>query len=198
MRRRAPDLAGGIIGVGLVVAFGVGLALFAGTYDAAKAADTRFALGADIRITPSVLATHRPDAAAASSFLVPGVRAVSPVVFDVENAVLIGPHNQQRENLAAIDPATIAEVAPLPDEVFVDATGAGTIRALAADPTASWSTRRRPTICRSMSMTTCASSSRSVPVARRRSASASSACSNGSPGCPRERTSSCGRIGSPR
>ncbi len=134
MRRRAPDLAGGIIGVGLVVAFGIGLALFAGTYDAAKAADTRFALGADIRITPSVLATHRPDAAAASSFLVPGVRAVSPVVFDVENAVLIGPHDQQRENLAAIDPATIAEVAPLPDEVFVDATGTETIRALAEDP----------------------------------------------------------------
>jgi putative ABC transport system permease protein len=134
MRRRATDLAGGTIGVGLVVAFGTGLALFAGTYDAAKAADTRFALGADLRITPSVLATHRSDAADASSFLVPGVRAVSPVVFDVENAVLIGPHNQQRENLAAIDPATITQVAPLPDEVFVDASATETINALAADP----------------------------------------------------------------
>ena len=134
MRRRATDLAGGMIGVGLVVAFGTGLALFAGTYDAAKAADTRFALGADIRITPSVLPTHRPDADDASSLRVPGVHAVSPVVFDVENAVLIGPHNQQRENLAAIDPATIVEVAPLPDEVFVDGSATETIHALAADP----------------------------------------------------------------
>jgi len=134
VRRRAVDLTGGVMGLGLVVAFGTGLALFAGTYDAAKAADTTFALGADVRITPSVLATHRPGAAEASSFVVPGVRAVSPVVFDVENAVLIGPHNQQRENLAAIDPGSFAGVAPLPDEAFVDATADETIRALGDDP----------------------------------------------------------------
>jgi ABC-type lipoprotein release transport system permease subunit len=134
VRRRAVDLAAGVLGVGLVVAFATGLALFAGTYDAAKAADSTFALGGDIRITPSVLATHRPDAADASSFVVPGVRAVSPVIFDVENAVLIGPHNQQRENLAAIDPSSFARVAPMPDETFVDASAADTLQALVDDP----------------------------------------------------------------
>lgn len=134
MRVRAIDLAGGVVGVGLVVAFGTGLALFAGTYDAAKADDARFALGGDIRITPSVLATHRPVADDGTSFHVTGVRAVSPVDFAIENAVLIGQHNQARENLAAIDPSTIGAVAPLPDEVFVDASAAATIRALADDP----------------------------------------------------------------
>jgi len=134
LRRRAADLAGGILGLGLVVAFGTGLALFAATYDAAKDADTRFTLGSDIRITPSVLATGRPGADDVSAFLVPGVAGVSPVVFDVENAVMIGRHNQQRENLAAIDPLTLSAVAPLPDQVFVDGTAADTLAALAADP----------------------------------------------------------------
>jgi len=133
MRRRAVELAAGVVGVGLVVAFGTGLALFASTYDAAKSADTTFALGADLRITPSVLATHRPAADDASSFLVPGVRAVSPVIFDVENAVLIGPHTQQRENLAAIEPGSFAAVAPLPDETFVDTSATETIGALGDD-----------------------------------------------------------------
>ena len=72
IRRRSRDLAGGVIGVGLVVGFGTSLALFAGTYDEAKSADARFALGSDLRITPSVLATTRLDASDASMFLVPG------------------------------------------------------------------------------------------------------------------------------
>jgi putative ABC transport system permease protein len=134
VRRRSGELGGAILGLGLVVAFGVGLALFAATYDAAKAADTRFSLGADLRITPSVLGTARLDAADASTFLVPGVAAVTSVVFDVENAVLIGPQNQQRENLAAVDPTSLSAVSPLPDQVFVDGTAAEAMRALDADP----------------------------------------------------------------
>ena len=134
IRRRSGELAGSILGIGLVVAFGAGLALFAATYDAAKAADTRFALGSDLRITPSVLGAARPDASDPSAFIVPGVAAVSPVVFDVENAVLIGPHNQQRENLAAIEPTSMSTVSPLPDQVFVDATASDAMTALRADP----------------------------------------------------------------
>ena len=64
----------------------------------------------------------------------PGVSGVSPVVFDLENAVLIGPVNQQRKNLAAIDPTSFTTVAPLPDQVFVDATAADTLAMLGADP----------------------------------------------------------------
>ncbi len=134
LRRRSGDLASGIIGLGLVVALGVGLALFAATYDATKAKDARFAVGADIRVTPSVLSAHRPDASYAPALAVPGVSAVTPVVFDLENAVLIGPHNQKRKNLAAVDPKGIARVAPLPDQVFIDATAADSIAALGGDP----------------------------------------------------------------
>ncbi len=47
---------------GLVVAFGVSLAMFAATYDAAKAADARFVVGSDLRITPSVLSRTAPPA----------------------------------------------------------------------------------------------------------------------------------------
>ena len=130
LRRRSGDLASGIVGLGLVVALGVGLALFAATYDATKAEDARFAVGSDLRITPSVLSADRPGATYAAALTVPGVSTVTPVVFDLENAVLIGPHNQKRKNLAAVDPEGIATVAPLPDQVFVDATAADSIAAL--------------------------------------------------------------------
>ena len=134
LRRRSGDLASGIVGLGLVVALGVSLGLFASTYQTTKAADARFALGADLRITPSVLSADRPDASYASVLTVPGVSAVTPVVFDLENAVLIGPRNQKRKNLAAVAPEGLARVAPLPDQVFVDATAADSIAALGADP----------------------------------------------------------------
>lgn len=133
LRRRAGDLAGGIVGLGLVVAFGVSLSLFAATYSATKAQDARFSVGGDLRITPSVLSARRPSARDAAGFLVSGVAAVTPVVFDVENAVLIGPTNQQRKNLAAIDAESLASVAPPPDQVFVDAPAADSLAALAGD-----------------------------------------------------------------
>ncbi len=133
LRRRSGDLASGIIGLGLVVAFGVGLALFAATYDATKAADARFTVGADLRITPSVLG-ERPDASYATALTVPGVSGVSPVVVGLENAVLIGPFNQQRKNLAAVDPTSFTSVAPLPDQVFIGASAADTLAALGSDP----------------------------------------------------------------
>ena len=41
LKRRSWALATGIVGVGLVVAFGMSLAMFAATYDAAKAADSQ-------------------------------------------------------------------------------------------------------------------------------------------------------------
>ena len=133
LRRRSGDLASGTVGLGLVVAFGVGLALFAATYDATKTEDARFSVGSDLRIAPSVLG-GRQDESYAAALTVPGVSSVSPMVFDLENAVLIGPANQKRKNLVAIDPAGMAAVAPLPDQVFIDATAAETMAALDASP----------------------------------------------------------------
>jgi putative ABC transport system permease protein len=134
LRRRPWALATGIVGLGLVVAFATSLATFSATYDVAKRADARFYVGSDLRITPSVLSTRPPVAKDTQALTVPGTFQVSPVVFELENAVVIGPFNQGRANLAAIDPASFAQVAPLPDTVFVDRSAAGALAALGADP----------------------------------------------------------------
>jgi putative ABC transport system permease protein len=134
LARRPSALAAGIVGVGLVVAFGTSLGIFTATYDAAKVADSRFLVGADLRITPGALSTraHRPSFA--SELTMPGVSVVTPVVFRLENSVLIGPNNQRRKNLAAIDPASFARVAPLPGSLFGERSAAGLLAALEVDP----------------------------------------------------------------
>jgi putative ABC transport system permease protein len=126
LRRRAWALATGVVGVGLVVAFGTSLLTFAATYDAAKARDARFVVGSDIRVTPSVLSRRAHPPGYASRLLVPGVGAATPIVFKPENSVLIGPDNQDREDLAAIDPASFARVA----------LHSGSAAAMGADPRA--------------------------------------------------------------
>lgn len=125
VRRRAWALASGIVGVGLVTAFGVNLAMFAGTYDAAKAADARFVVGSDLRVTPSVLSEQPHPASFAATLQVPGVTDVAPVVATLENAVLIGPYDQDRADLAAIDPASFGRAAALDDSMFPRGPGPG-------------------------------------------------------------------------
>jgi ABC-type antimicrobial peptide transport system permease subunit len=48
--------------------------------------------------------------------------------------VLIGPNNQGVKTLAAIDAASFARVAPIPDSLFAGRSAAGTLAALRADP----------------------------------------------------------------
>jgi putative ABC transport system permease protein len=134
LRRRSWVSASGIVGVGLAVAFGISLATFSATYDAAKAADSKFVVGSDLRVTPSVLSPHPHPPSFASRLQVPGVSAATPVVFKLENSVLIGPHNRDLKDLAAIDPASFERVAPLSDSFFVDRSAAGAMAALQADP----------------------------------------------------------------
>jgi len=120
LRQRSWSMAAGTIGVGLVIAFGMSLALFTATYETAKAADAGFVVGSDLRVTPSVLGSRRHPPAFSSRLEVPGVAAASPVVFKLENAVLIGPDNQDRADLAAIYPESFRRVAVLSDAFFVD------------------------------------------------------------------------------
>jgi putative ABC transport system permease protein len=136
LRRRSWSLGGGVVAVGLVVAFGTSLAFFTGTFDAAKAADSRFVVGADLRVTPSVLSAGPHTAGFASKLVVPGVSAATPVVFKLENAVLAGPFDQDRADLAAIEPSRFARVAPLSDSSFVGDSAAQALSALARDPRA--------------------------------------------------------------
>jgi putative ABC transport system permease protein len=136
LRRRSRALAAGIIGVALVTAFGVSILTFAATYDDAKASDARFAVGSDVRITPSVLNPRPPTASYAARLRVPGIAAVTPVVSGLDNSVLIGPHNQDRESLTAIDPTSFARVAALSNSFFVRRTAASAMAALQSDPEA--------------------------------------------------------------
>ena len=165
VRRRSRTLAAGIIGVGLVSAFGVSIVMFASTYDEAKAADARFAVGADLRITPSVL-SPRPSPSYASTLTVDGVSGVTPIVFKLDNSVLIGPHNQDRENLTAIDPTSFGTSAPC--RTRSSSASRPRTRSVRCVPIrgASSSSRRRPTISRWSEATTCRSCSRRAPSTR--------------------------------
>jgi putative ABC transport system permease protein len=134
LSRRAWALATGFLALGLVIAFGVSLALFTATYDAGKAADAEFVVGSDIRVTPSVLSPNPHPPSFARALQVPGVSAATPVVFRLENSVLMGKYNQRRTDLTAIDPGSFGRVAPLSDSLFVDSSAADTMAALQGDP----------------------------------------------------------------
>ncbi len=134
--RRAWAVGGGVAATGLVVAFGTSLAVFAGTYDAAKAADARFVVGSDLRVTPSVLDSRPHPSSFATELQVPGVAAATPVVFEPGNAVLSGPYTEDRADLAAVDPASFDRVAALSDSVFAGGSAAGAMAALRRDPRA--------------------------------------------------------------
>jgi putative ABC transport system permease protein len=134
LRRRSWSLAAGIAALGLVVAFGASLAIFTATYDAAKANDANFAVGSDLRVTPSVLDAQPPSAEFAAKLRVPGVASVSPVVFKLENSVLLVHANRTPTDLAAIDVATFARTAALSDSFFVGRSSASALAAMQSDP----------------------------------------------------------------
>ena len=113
LRRRSWSLATATAGVGLVVAFATNLAVFETSYDAAKRADSRFVVGSDLRILPGAESDRPHPPGYASALMVAGVAAVAPVVFRLENSVLIGPFDQDRTDLAAIEPASFRRVAAL-------------------------------------------------------------------------------------
>lgn len=134
LRRRSWSLATGTVGLALVVGFGTSLATFSETYEVTKADDARFFVGSDLRIAPSVVGSRPYLATDAIRLAVDGVSAVTPVIFDLENSVLVGPYNQGRANLAAIDPAGYTLASPSPVERFLDASTRAAVAALDADP----------------------------------------------------------------
>jgi putative ABC transport system permease protein len=134
IKRRSGVFVTGILGVGLVIAFGVSLAMFTATYNAAKAADAKLTVGSDIKVTPSPLSHRSHPPHYASRLAVPGVAAVSPVAFKLENTVVYARYNQDVKSLAAIDPGTFQRVAPLSDSLFVGGSAAGAMAALQSDP----------------------------------------------------------------
>ena len=134
LSRRSRALVTGIVGVGLVIAFGMGLAVFASTYDSAKGADARFTVGSNLRVTPSPISAERHPAAFATQLEVPGVTSATPVVATLENAFLRSDFNSDVKDLAAIDTASFSETAALSNEFFPGSTAAQAMAALEADP----------------------------------------------------------------
>ena len=127
--RRSLALASGVIAVALAVAFGSSVALFIATYDAEKAADARFVIGSDIRITPSALTSRTSDYAA--QLKVPGVTAVAPVA--QSSNTLVG---TEKRTLVAVDATTYSQAAPLADSFFPGGTAPAAMSALRNDPAA--------------------------------------------------------------
>jgi putative ABC transport system permease protein len=134
LRRRPWEFVTGMLGVGLVIAFGVSLAIFTASYDEAKAADSELVVGSDLRVTPSPLSDRSHPPSFASKLEVSGVEAVTPVAFKPENSVLYARFNQDVKDLAAIDPESFERVAALSDSLFVDRSAAGVMAALQNDP----------------------------------------------------------------
>jgi putative ABC transport system permease protein len=134
--RRPWAIANGAIAVSLIVALATCLLAFTASYDAAKARDARYATGGDIRITPTPTSQRAYAVEAAGLFRTDGVSATTPVIFGVSNVILRSARTSDPANLAAIDPATFASVAPLVDEHFDQGDAVAALQALADDPTA--------------------------------------------------------------
>jgi putative ABC transport system permease protein len=115
--RRGSSINRGLVLVGLLLAFGVNLAVFTATYNQQATVDAELTLGADVVATaaPGVVASHGLGRTIAS---VDGVRAVSPVD---HSYAYVGPDLQ---DTYGIDPASIARATKLRDSYFIGGTAA--------------------------------------------------------------------------
>ena len=134
--RRPWAIANGVFVVSLIVALATCLTAFTASYEAAKARDARYATGSDIRITPTPTSQRTYAAKDAGLFLTDGVVATTPVIFGVSNVILRSARTSDPANLAAIDPATFATVAPLSDEHFQPGDATAALETLRNDPNA--------------------------------------------------------------
>lgn len=110
--RRGPAINRGLVFVGLLLAFGVSLGVFAATYDQQAGVDAQLTLGADITATapPGVTARH---GLADRIENVPGVTVTSAVD---HSYAYVGPDLQ---DTFGIEPATIGAATTLRDSYFI-------------------------------------------------------------------------------
>jgi putative ABC transport system permease protein len=134
IRRRSWAAASAVIMVGLIVALGTSVASFSASYNQAKARDARFVVGSDVRVTPSPISALDHPPQYADKLEVPGVQTATPVVYGLQNALLESEVNEDAGNMAAVDPAAFAQVAPLTDSDFIGTTAANAMDALQRQP----------------------------------------------------------------
>ncbi|MGI8475255.1 MAG: FtsX-like permease family protein [Thermomicrobiales bacterium] len=133
LKRRPWVLVDATVILALIVGLGTSLAVFTASYDGAKTADARYVVGSDLKITPN---PGSGRAHAAAEFATAGVDAVAPVVYEVHNTVLHSKRTSEVANLAAVDPAAYARVAPLNDAQFSSGSAAEALATLAKEPDA--------------------------------------------------------------
>ncbi len=134
--RRPWAIANGAAIVALIVALATCLEVFTASYDVAKSADARYALGSDVRITPTPNALRTYGASDAATFLTDGISMSTPVIYGVSNVILRSARTSDPANLAAIDPMGYGAIAPLSDEGFAPGDAATALRILDEDPSA--------------------------------------------------------------
>ncbi|HMC06825.1 MAG TPA: ABC transporter permease [Solirubrobacterales bacterium] len=113
--RRGPAINRGLLVVGLLLAFGVSLAIFAATYDQQARADAQLTLGADVTVAapPGAIAKHDLAGKVAA---VRGVAATTPLD---HSYAYVGPDLQ---DTYGIDPATFPHATSLRDSYFLGGT----------------------------------------------------------------------------
>ena len=112
--RRGEAINRGLVFVGLLLAFGVSMGVFAATYNQQAAVDAQLTLGADITATAPPGVTARQGLAQRIES-VPGVSATSPVD---HSYAYVGPDLQ---DTFGVEPATIGKATTLRDSYFLGA-----------------------------------------------------------------------------
>ncbi|HET8565897.1 MAG TPA: ABC transporter permease [Solirubrobacterales bacterium] len=125
--RRGAAINRGLVFVGLLLAFGVSMGVFAATYNQQAAVDAQLTLGADITATaPPGVAAKQGLAQRIES--VPGVSATSPVD---HSYAYVGPDLQ---DTFGVEPATIGKATTLRDSYFLGAGAKTMMSRLAEQP----------------------------------------------------------------
>ncbi|HEV7460124.1 MAG TPA: ABC transporter permease [Solirubrobacteraceae bacterium] len=125
--RRGPAINRGLLAVGLLLAFGVNLGIFAATYNQQVNVDAQLTLGADVVATapPGVAQQHNLASKVAG---VPGVAATSAVE---HSYAYVGPDLQDTYGVNA---ATLGNATTLRDSYFIGDTAQGALARLRATP----------------------------------------------------------------
>jgi putative ABC transport system permease protein len=126
-RGRSAAINRGLVIVGLLLAFGVNLGLFAATYDQQARADAQLTLGADVVATASAGVVERKGLVKRIG-AVSGVASVTPVD---HSYAYVGPDLQ---DTYGIDPATIGRTTKLRDSYFIGGTAAELLARLRSTP----------------------------------------------------------------
>jgi putative ABC transport system permease protein len=125
--RRGAALNRGLLVLGLLLAFGVNLAVFTATYDQQAQVDAQLTLGADVVATapPGAIASHSLAEKLARTPGAVGVTAVD------HSYAYVGPDLQ---DIFGIDPATVSRATTLRDSYFLGSSARQALDRLRASP----------------------------------------------------------------